>query len=62
MITATDLRRFRYYRQTNKAGGCLYSIKDIARMEGVSYQMIYLSLKKFGDEYEQVKRKRPIAS
>jgi len=49
-INATDRRRYRLYHRRNRFGRRLYTVAEIARMEGVTRQAIYLSLKKFTDE------------
>lgn len=46
-ITAKDRRRYRLYHRRNRFGRRLYTVGEIARMEGVSRQAIYLSLWKF---------------
>lgn len=46
-ITAKDRRRYRLYNRRNRFGRRLYTVGEIARLEGVSRQAIYLSLWKF---------------
>jgi hypothetical protein len=49
MITKADRRRYRLYLKKNKMGSPFYQVKDIARMEGVTPERIYQSLRKFPD-------------